>query len=112
MGALMEGLLQEERRRRRVAALVVAALFAGVATWLSLPFGIVLLIRGEWIGALLVAFGVVSLTATGVAIVAARRARRPPESLPGKPNPRFGEPEPSRNPRGGYSMVGSQIGSH
>ncbi|SEI15732.1 MULTISPECIES: hypothetical protein [unclassified Leifsonia] len=43
--------------------------------------------------------------------VVAHRLRLSAESLPGKPNARFDEPEPSRNPNGGYSLAGSQIGS-
>ncbi|WP_431247194.1 hypothetical protein [Leifsonia xyli] len=112
MSALMEGLQQEARRRRRVAGLVVLACLTGVGAWLTAPFGVVLLTRGDAVGWALVAAGAMLLAGTVLLGMAARRRHRPPESLPGKANPRFDEPEPSRNPRGGYSMVGSQIGSH
>ena len=111
MSALMDGLLREERRRRRAALLVVLSCVAGLGVWLTAPFGIVLLVRGDAAGWLLVAAGVVLLALTVVGIVAARRAHRPAESLPGKPNPRFDEPEPSPDPRGGFSMSGSYLGS-
>lgn len=111
MGALMEGLQREERRRRRVAALVVIACVTGAGVWLTAPFGVVLLTRGEALGWLLVAAGAVLLAATVIGAVGARRLHRAPQSLPGKANPRFDEPEPSPDPRGGYSMVGSYLGS-
>ncbi|MFP3380552.1 hypothetical protein SB767_29985, partial [Bacillus sp. SIMBA_069] len=74
-------------------------------------FGIVVLTRGDLLGWVLIAAGIVLLAATVVAIVAARRLRRAPESAEGKANPVFDEPRPSSDPRGGYSMVGSQLGS-
>ena len=111
MGALVEELRQDERRRRRVALLVVSACVAGVGAWLTAPFGIVLLTRGEAAGWALVAVGAVLAAATVVAILGARRAHRAPESRPGKPNPHFDEPQPSPDPRGGYSMNGSYLGS-
>jgi len=112
MSALMEGLQREERRRRRVALLVVLSCVAGLGVWLTTPFGIVLLTRGEVAGWLLVAAGAVLLVVTVLGIIAARRSHRPPESVQGKPNPRFDEPEPSPDPRGGFSMSGSYLGSH
>jgi len=112
MSALMEGLQREERRRRRVALFVVLSCVAGLGVWLTAPFGIVLLTRGEVAGWLLVAAGAVLLALTVVGILAARRTHQPVHSLPGKPNPRFDEPEPSPDPRGGYSMSGSYLGSH
>ncbi|MGO4536050.1 hypothetical protein [Leifsonia sp. 2MCAF36] len=111
MSALMEGLQRDERRRRRVTLLVVLSCVTGLGTWLAAPFGVVLLTRGEPVGWALVALGVVLLAATVVGILAARRAHRVPESASGRPNPRFDEPQPSPDPRGGYSMVGSQLGS-
>ena len=112
MSALMEGLQREERRRRRVALLVVLSCVAGLGVWLTAPFGIVLLSRGDAVGWLLVAAGAVLLALTVVGLLAARRSHRPAQSLPGQPNPRFDEPEPSPDPRGGYSMSGSYLGSH
>ena len=112
MSALMEGLQREERRRRRVALLVVLSCVAGLGVWLTAPFGIVLLSRGDAVGWLLVAAGAVLLALTVVGILGARRSHRAAHSLPGKPNPRFDEPEPSPDPRGGYSMSGSYLGSH
>ncbi|WP_374006919.1 hypothetical protein [Leifsonia sp. LS-T14] len=111
MSALMAGLERDERRRRRVTLLVVVSCVTGLGTWLAAPFGVVLLTRGEPIGWLLLAAGAVLLAATVVAIAAARRVHRAPESVPGKANPRFDEPQPSPDPRGGYSTVGSQLGS-
>jgi len=111
MSALMAGLEQDERRRRRVALWVVISCVAGVGTWLAIPFGVVLLTRDQPIGWALIAVGAVLLAATVVAIVAARRIHRAPESALGKANARFDEPQPSPDPRGGYAMVGSQLGS-
>lgn len=112
MSALMEGLQREERRRRRVALFVVLSCVAGLGVWLTAPFGIVLLTRGEVVGWLLVAAGAALLAVTVFCASVARRLHRAPESLPGKPNPRFDEPEPSPDPRGGFSMSGSYLGSH
>ncbi|MGO4299799.1 hypothetical protein [Leifsonia sp. RAF41] len=111
MSALMAGLEQDERRRRRVALLVVVSCLTGVGTWLAVPFGVVLLTRDQPVGWALVAVGATLLAATVLAIVAARRVHRAPESASGKANSRFDEPQPSPDPRGGYSMVGSQLGS-
>lgn len=108
----MEGLRREERRRRRVALFVVLSCVTGAGVWLTAPFGIVLLTRGDMAGWLLVAAGAALLALTILGILAARRSHRPAQSLPGKPNPRFDEPEPSPDPRGGYSMSGSYLGSH
>ncbi len=112
MGALMEGLQREERRRQRVALLVVLSCVAGLGAWLTAPFGVVQLTRGDAAGWLLVAAGVVLLGVTLVGILAARRSHRAPQSVPGRPNARFDEPEPSQDPRGGFSMPGSYLGSH
>lgn len=111
MSALLAGLERDERRKRRVASLVVLSCVTGLGTWLAAPFGVVLLTRDEPIGWVLLLVGAVLLAATVVAIVAARRVYRAPESAPGKANPRFDEPQPSPDPRGGYSTVGSQLGS-
>ena len=112
MSALLAGLEEDERRRRRVALLWVVAFLTGAGTWLTAPFGVALVARGETIGWVLIAAGAVLLAATVLAVVFARRLHRPAESLPGKANPRFDEPEPSPDPRGGYSMNGSMLGSH
>jgi hypothetical protein len=111
MNALMADLERDERRRRSVRLLVVLAILTGAGAWLTGPWGIVMLTRGEAIGWLLVASGVVLFAAAVTAIIVARRLRVSVESLPGKPNSRFDEPEPSRNPNGGYSLTGTQIGS-
>ena len=111
MSELMAGLKQDEQRRRRVTLLVVLSCLTGIGTWLAAPFGIVLLTRGDAAGWLLVALGVVLLAATVFGIVAARRTHRAPSSASGKANPRFDEPQPSADPRGGYSMIDSQLGS-
>lgn len=111
MSALLAGLENDERRRRRVALLWVVACVTGAGTWLTAPFGIALVARGETIGWALISAGAALLAATVLAVLFARRLHRRPESLPGKPNPRFDEPEPSPDPRGGYSMNGSMLGS-
>lgn len=112
MSALLVGLERDERRRRRVALLWVLAFLAGAGTWLTAPFGIALATRNEPIGWVLIAVGAVLLAATVLAVVLARRLHRAPQSLPGKANPHFDEPRPSQDPRGGYSMNGSMLGSH
>lgn len=112
MTQLMKEFEQAERRRRRSILMVVLACLAGLATWLAAPFGVVQLTRGDAFGWVLVAAGAVLLAATVLAIVAAVRLRAVPESLPGKANPGFDEPRASQDPRGGYSMVGTQLGSH
>ncbi|MDR6970156.1 hypothetical protein [Leifsonia shinshuensis] len=112
MSALMAEFEKVQRRRRRVVLLVVLAILAGAGAWMTGPWGVVLLTRGDAVGWLLVAAGALLLAAALVAAVTARRLHVPVESLPGKANPRFGEPEPSRNPNGGYSLVDSQLGSH
>ena len=111
MSVHMQELAAVRRRQGRFAALVVAAALSGIATWLALPFGIVLLTRGETFGLALVVAGVVLLAACVVAIVGAARVRVVPQSLPGKANPAFGEPRPSANPDGGYSTAGMKLGS-
>lgn len=111
MSTLMQELERDGRRRARIAGLVVVAVVAGAGAWVSGPFGVVLLTRDEPIGWLLVAAGALLFAACVVAIVAAARTRVLPESLPGKANPAFDEPRPSRNPVGGFAMNGSQIGS-
>jgi hypothetical protein len=60
----------------------------------------------------LLAAGVVLLALTVVGILAARRAHRTLDCGMGRPNPRFDEPQPSPDPRGGYNMAGTQLGSH
>src|SRR6478735_7327286 len=112
MTQLMKEFEQAERRRRRSILFVVLACLTGLGVWLTAPLGIVELTRGSAIGWVLVAAGAVLLAATVLAIVAAVRLRAVPESLPGKANPRFDEPRPSPDPRGGYSLVGTQLGSH
>lgn len=112
MSVHMQELESVRRRQGRFAALVVAAVLTGVGTWLALPFGIVLLTRGAIFGLALVGAGIVLLAACVVAIVGAARARVAPQSLPGKANPAFDEPMPSKNPDGGYSTAGMKLGSN
>lgn len=111
MSVQLRDLEAVRRRQGRFAALVIAAVLTAIGTWLTLPFGVVLLTRGAVFGLALVVAGVVLLAACVVAIVGAARARVAPQSLPGKPNPLFGEPRPSANPDGGYSTAGMKIGS-
>jgi hypothetical protein len=99
------------RMRVRVAALVGLALAAAVGVWLTAPFGIVLLTRGESAGWLLVAAGALLAACGVVVVVAAVRSRLAPPSLPGKPNERFDEPVPSEDLRRGYSAAGTRLGS-
>jgi hypothetical protein len=111
MTQLMRELEQTERRRRRRILYVVLACLTGAGAWLT-PLGVVELTRGSAIGWALVAAGTLLLAAAVIAIVAAVRLRAVPQTLPGKANARFDEPRPSQDPRGGYSMGGSQLGSH
>ncbi|NEN04670.1 hypothetical protein G3T36_02190 [Diaminobutyricibacter tongyongensis] len=110
MSALMNGFEQLQRRRRRVAWLVVLACVAGVGTWLTGPIGAIMASTGNAAGWALLVAGVVLLAVTVFAIVAAVRLRVVPQSQPGAANPHFDEPQPSPDPRGGFSMNGSQIG--
>ncbi|WP_314149459.1 hypothetical protein [uncultured Leifsonia sp.] len=112
MSAYMTEFDRIHRTRVRVAWLIVLAVVAGLGAWLTAPFGIVQLTRGDAAGWLLVAAGAVLLAACVVAIVLAVRLRVAPQSLPGRPNPAFDEPQPSKNPNGGYSLAGTQLGSH
>jgi hypothetical protein len=112
MSAHMQEFDRVERRKIRVRWLIAAAVLAGVGAWAVLPFGFVLLARGEAAGWALVAAGVVLVGSCVAAIVGAVRSRVAPQSLPGKANPDFDEPQPSKNPNGGYSTAGMQIGSH
>lgn len=100
------------RARVRVAWLVIAAIATGIGAWLTAPFGIVQLTRGDMTGWLLVGAGAVLLAACATAILLAIRARIAPQSLPGKANPLFGEPVPSKNPDGGYATAGLKLGSN
>ncbi len=111
MSALMNEFERVQRRRRRVALLVALACVTGVGTWLTGPIGVVMVASGNATGWVLAAAAVVLLALTVVAIVAAVRLRVAPESLPGAANPHFDEPEPSRDPRGGNSWIGSWMGS-
>ncbi|MEY9854088.1 apolipoprotein N-acyltransferase [Leifsonia sp. EB41] len=111
MSVQLRDLEAVRRRQGRSAALVVAAVLTAIGTWLTLPFGVVLLTHGAVFGLALVVAGVVLLAACVVAIVGAARVRVTPQSLPGKPNPAFGEPRPSANPDGGYSTAGMKLGS-
>lgn len=107
----MQELEAVRRRRVRVRALAVAAVVAGIGAWAALPFGIVLLTRGEVGGWALVATGAVLLVACVLAIVGAVRSHAAPQSRPGRADPAFDEPSPSENPNGGYSSAGMQLGS-
>ncbi|MFF1573545.1 hypothetical protein ACFVWR_12400 [Leifsonia sp. NPDC058292] len=100
------------RIRAKVTTFVVLAVLAGAGAWLTAPFGIVLLTRGDAAGWLLATLGVVFVAVCITAIVVAVRTRIAPQSLPGKANPSFDETEPSQNPNGGYSTAGMQLGSH
>lgn len=111
MSAHMQEFERVDRRRARARLLTVAAVLAGIAAWAMLPFGIVLLTRGEAWGWALVGAGVVLVAACAAAIMGAVRSRVAPESLPGKANPAFDEPQPSKNPVGGYSTAGMQLGT-
>lgn len=112
MSAHMQEFDRINRRKARFRSFVVAAVLAGVAAWAVLPFGIVLLTRGEVLGWALVVAGAVLFVACAAAIIGAVRVRVTAPSLPGKANPAFDEPRPSANPNGGYSTAGMQLGSH
>jgi predicted tellurium resistance membrane protein TerC len=112
MSVLMQEFDRVQRDRARTRGLIVAAIVAGVGAWLTGPYGVLLIATGEPFGWALAVAGAVLLAGCVVAIVAAARSRATPASLPGKANPRFDEPEPSPDPRGGYSMSGSYLGSH
>jgi membrane associated rhomboid family serine protease len=111
MNALMDELERARARWRRVALLVVVAVLAGMGTWLTAPYGIVLILDGEQAGWILLAAGVLLLAVTVVCIVSAVRNRLRVESRPGKANPRFDEPEASQDPRPGGAWIDSGIGS-
>jgi NO-binding membrane sensor protein with MHYT domain len=111
MSTLMSEYEQVQRRRRRFALLVVLACVAGVGVWLTLPLGIVVIGMGNQIGWGLLVVGLVLLAGMVVSIVAAARTRVVSPTSVGKPDPRFGEPEPSRNPVGGNGWIDSGIGS-
>ena len=112
MSEHMQEFERVDRRRARVRLLTVAAVLAGIAAWAVLPFGIVLLTRGEATGGALVVAGVALVAACAAAMMGAVRSRVAPQSLPGKANPAFDEPQPSQSPVGGYSTAGTQLGSH
>ncbi|WP_348787202.1 hypothetical protein [Leifsonia sp. NPDC080035] len=114
MSAYMTEFDRVHRSRVRFAWLIVLAVVTGAGAWLTAPFGIVQLTRGEAAGWLLVAAGVLLLGLCVAAIIVAVRAhgRIAPQSLPGKANPAFDEPQPSKNPNGGFALVDSQLGSH
>ncbi len=111
MSAHMQEFDRINRRKARFRLSVVAAVLAGVAAWAVLPFGIVLLTRGEAAGWALVVAGAVLVAACVAAIVGAARLRVAPQSLPGKANAAFDEPRPSGNPDGGYATAGMKLGS-
>jgi NO-binding membrane sensor protein with MHYT domain len=111
MGTPLEELERDRRARARVAWLVVLAVVAGAGAWLTAPFGVVLLTRGEPLGWVLVASGALLLAGCAASIVAAVRLRIAPQSRPGKANPAFDEPAPSQHPDGGYSTAGMKLGS-
>jgi uncharacterized protein (DUF58 family) len=111
MSTLMNEFDRVQRRRRRFGLLVALACLAGAGAWLTGPLGVVRVVSGNLAGWAFVALGVILLAAMVVSIVAAARGRVVPASLPGAANPRFDEPEPSRDPRGGNSWIGSWLGS-
>ena len=110
MSALMNEFELVQRRRRRFALLVLLACMTGIGAWLTGPIGVVLIVSGNSMGWVLIAVGVVLLAAMVVAIVAAKRSRIVPESQPGAANPQFDKVDPSANPVGGNSWIGSGIG--
>lgn len=111
MSAHMQELERISRRKARVRLLVLGAIVAGIAAWAVLPFGIVQLTRGEVTGWALVVAGALLVAACVAAIVGAVRLHVAPESLPGTANPVFDEPQPSKNPDGGFSTAGMKVGS-
>lgn len=101
------------RLRKRVRWLGVLAALSGIGVWLTAPFGIVLLVRGDASGWLLAGAGAVLAAGCVLAIVAAVRVRRlvAPQSLPGRANPGFDETAPSPDPRPGAAWSGSTLSS-
>lgn len=112
MGVLMEEYERSRRSRSRTRALVAAAIVSGLGAWLAGPYGVLLIVSGEPFGWALAAAGAVLLAGCVVAIVGAARSRALPAPVSGRPDPRFDEPQPSPDPRGGFSMNGSTLGSH
>ncbi|WP_158865839.1 hypothetical protein [Leifsonia sp. AG29] len=111
MSELMKEFERSQRRRRRVVWLVVLACLSGFGAWLTGPVGVITVLRGNPVGYSLVAPGVVLLAVSVFAIVSAMRLREAPQTTPGRPNPHFDEPQPSQDPRGGNSWIGSWMGS-
>lgn len=99
--------------KRRVVGIAAVAGLTGIGAWLTAPYGIVLLTRGEVIGWALLVLGVALAVGCALAVVAAVRAGRAvaPPSLPGRANARFDEPEPSQDVRPTTSWAGSLFGS-
>jgi NO-binding membrane sensor protein with MHYT domain len=110
MSTLVEEFERVQRRRRRFGLLVGLAIVTGVGAWLTGPVGVVMLSSGNPVGWILVGVGAALLAAMIVAIVAAARIRVVPQSLPGAANPHFDEPEPSPDPRGGFTSLPSAFG--
>ena len=112
MSAYMTEFDRIHRTRVRVAWLIVLAVVGRRGAGGTGAVGVVEVTPRAAAGWVLVAAGAVLLAACVVAIVLAVRLRVSPQSLPGRPNPAFDEPQPSKNPNGGYSLAGTQLGSH
>jgi hypothetical protein len=101
--ALIEKMEQVQRHRRGTALRFVAGVVAGVGAWLTAPWGIVEISRGNLSGWLLTAIGVALTVAAVVAIVSGvRRSARP---APGRVPVTFGQVPPPPNPRPGLGWT-------
>jgi hypothetical protein len=112
MSAHMQEFDRINRQKARSRLRIVAAVIAGVGAWCTLPVGIVLSTSGARSGWALIAVGALLIVVCAGAVIGAVRSRVVSPSLPGKANPAFDEPRPSKNPNGGYSTAGLQLGSH
>ncbi|MCU1505397.1 MAG: hypothetical protein QOG18_1129 [Microbacteriaceae bacterium] len=102
---LIEQMEQVQRHRRGTALRFVAGAIAGVGAWLTAPWGIVEVSRGNVWGWLLTAIGVALAIAAVVAIVSGvRRAATP---TPGRVLATFGQVPPPPNPRPGLGWTGT-----
>jgi hypothetical protein len=108
---LIESYDRDRRRVVRFRALVVAALGAGAGVWLTVPYGIVLIVGGVAAGWWLIAAGVVLLAACIAAGIGAARSRTVHVPVEGKPHPAFDIVKPSPNPDPGVAWVDAKLGS-